>query len=97
MATIGIFVFSAGAWRLLSCALRAPPEIFLFAQSELKTAEDPKKPKRHRRRLLETAPGGFGCLTTKNKGGRVGKKKEERGLEAAAAAPISLTHVEISP
>ena len=60
---IGLFGFSAGAGRLPNSALRASPEIFLFALSGLKTSEDPKTQKRHRRRALETAPGGFGNTT----------------------------------
>ena len=57
---IAIFGFSAGAGRLLNSALRASPKILLFALSELKNCRRPKRPKRHRRRPLETAAGGFG-------------------------------------
>ena len=57
---IDLFGFSAGAWRLPNSALRASPKILLFALSELKNCRRPKRPKRHRRRSLETAPGGFG-------------------------------------
>jgi len=73
---IGIFGFSAGARRLPNSALRASPEIVLFALSELKNCRRPKQPKRHRRRSLETAPGGF-------------DQKELIAIHAGVAAALS--------
>ena len=59
---IGLFGFSAGARRLPNSALRASPKIVMFALSpeRAKKLQKTQRPKRHRRRLLETAPGGFG-------------------------------------
>ena len=59
---IDLFGFSAGARRLLNSALRASPKIVLFAVSELRKLQTTQRPKRHRRRSLETATSGFGQM-----------------------------------